>query len=80
MLKWELERTNRSIGHFVCVNSFFSASLNENVAEIFTGSNLSDKQEVSVLIRINVDLGLQPIQCLRSDERVGRERQKSLLR
>ena len=59
MFKSELERLLNSIGHLVSVNSFFSASLMEDVAEIFSGSDQSDTQKVSVFFRIDVDLGLQ---------------------
>jgi len=60
MLESEFNRIKDSIGQgqLILVNSFFSASLDKNIAEEFAGCDLPD-DEKSVLIEIDYDLNLQ---------------------
>lgn len=58
MSEWEWSRLRESIGQLVSVNSFFSASLDENVASLFAGHNASGNEKC-ILFEIAIDSNLR---------------------
>jgi tetratricopeptide (TPR) repeat protein len=60
MFDWELNKLTANLGHLVSGNAFFSASRNEDVAEIFAGhGELADSHVKSVVLQIEVNTQLQ---------------------
>ncbi|CAF1460812.1 unnamed protein product [Adineta steineri] len=60
MFDWELKKLIDNIGHLVSANAFFSASLNENVGEVFAGhGEFTDSHEKSVILQIEVKTQLR---------------------
>ena len=56
--EWELSRLKESIGQLVSVNSFFSASLDENVANVFAGHDASGNEKC-ILFEIAINSNLR---------------------
>lgn len=59
MSEWEINKIKAKVGQLISANAFFSASYNEDVAEIFAECGLTIEDEKGVLLEIEVDTRLR---------------------